>query len=656
MRAPVDTIATSSRSRVRAHGRRAIAAGAAAILAAGILAEAPTAHADRHPTHDGIVLDDPADQTPDVLDGHVNAFAQVGPTMIVGGSFGKVRVGDTTFRRHNIFAFDVNTGQVSTTFRPYAHGEVFDLQVSRNKAAVYVAGAFTSIGDAKKTGRIARVAIADGAVDKRFTSPGINGTVRDIGYALGRYYLTGDFTKVAHKPRAYLVALNAKGRDTGRAKVSFTGTNRDGRTQVRAMDIAPNGTTMAVAGNFMRVNGKRRPQLAVLHLGKRATTLTKWSTDRFAPQCGPHFDSYMRDVAFSPTGTFFVVTTTGGPKGVQSSGLLCDTVSRWNLGGGAGHQPAWVDYTGGDTLTAVIVDRNVVYVGGHQRWFNNSFGRNHARQGAVERPGIAALDPLNGLPYQWNPTRPRGYGVSGFALTKAGLWVGHDTPKFGGEPHLRIAFCPNDDVYQLPANATASLPGTLTRLGRGATNAVVTRSYDGTATANPQTLPDDGTVWQDVRGSFVVDGVLYTGWADGTMRAQTYDGSTFGAPEAVDLHGAFRDLPNVRTMFFDRGTHRVYYTLDGSTKLFYRYFTPESRVVGAWRYTVKASSPVSWDRLGGAFIVGKRLHYVDDPTGSLRVVGWNHAGGRAFGSPRVVLGPAIDHVNYRARGLVLTQP
>lgn len=615
-----------------------------------------TASAVRHPVHDGIVLDDPSDLTPNVLDGHVNAMAQIGQTMVVGGRFGSVSQDGTTFVRHNLFAFNIATGEVSTAFRPNAKGEVFDVEVSLDKLSVYVVGDFKAIGKAKKTGRVARVKLATGKVDPAFRSPGIDRAVRDAAFSHGALYLAGDFTKVAHRSRSLVVALNARGRDTGRVKVPFRGTNRDGRTHIRSMDISPDGNTMAVIGNFMRVAGKPRAQVALLHLGKKKTTLTKWATSRFAPPCGPHFDTYMRDVAFAPSGSYFVIATTGGPKGVQKSGLLCDSVSRWNLGGGAGQQPAWVDYTGGDTLTAVIVDTNAVYVGGHQRWFNNSFGRNHARKGAVDRPGIAALDPLNGLPYSWNPTRPRGYGVSGFLLTKAGLWIGHDTPKFANEPRMRLAFLPAAGGAAVPSNTTAGLPGTLTRLGRGTSDQVVTRSYDGSSTDDQIVLPADGIDWEDVRGSFVVDGVLYTGWIDGTMRAQTFDGTTFGAPSTVDLHGTFNDLSTVRAMFFDRATHRVYYTLVGSSKLYYRYFTPESRLVGTWRYTTTASSPVAWDRLAGGFVVGKRLHYVDLPTGSLRTVGWNHAGGRAVGAPQVIAGPAIDHVNYRSRGLVLTQP
>jgi hypothetical protein len=635
--------------------RRRLRVAAVALTTGALLASTagPDALAAGHPSHDGIVSANPADQTPDVLDGHVDAFAQIGHTMIVGGLFNQVSQGGQTYKRRNVFAFNVVTGVVSSTFRPKVNGEVLALLASQDRKSVYLAGAFTSVNQRSHTTRIARVKLADGTVDPRFASPGVNDVIRDLGFAGGRYYISGYFTRVGGRSREYIAALNATGHDTGRVNLRFSGTNRDGRTHIRTMDIAPGGKSIVVAGNFMRINGKPRAQIALLNVGQRRTTLSTWSTTRLQPRCGRHFDSYPRDVAFAPSGRYFVLVTTGGPIGTQASGLLCDTATRWNVGRGPGQQPAWADYTGGDTLTAVAVDTNVVYVGGHQRFFNNSFGHNARARGAVSRPGIAALDPVNGLPYVWNPGRPRGVGVFGMALTKGGLWIGHDTLEFGGEPRLRMAFCPSLTGSPVPPARTAGLPGRLTLLGPGSESTAVAHDFDGHVVSAGEPIATS-SLWDQVRGSFVVDGILFAGWADGTMTAQTFDGETLGGQVALTLRHAFNDLPDVRAMFFDRRTHRVYYTHAGSGRLYYRYFTPESRMVGAWRYVVHRTSSIDWSRVGGAFVVGKTLYYIDRPSRTLRRVGWNSALSTTVGAPTVVAGPQIDSDSYRAHGAVLT--
>jgi hypothetical protein len=616
-------------------------------VSSGLIAISP-ADADPHPTHSGVVSADPADHTPQVLSGHVNAFAQVGDQMIVGGSFSQVESGGVVYERSNLFSFDVVTGEISTTFAPHAKGEVFDLQVTPSHSYVIAVGSFTSIDSRPKTQRVAALKVTDGSVLTSFQPPAFNNTVRDIAYAHHRYYVTGDFSKAGTASRTGLASLAAMGKLTKHAKLKVTETanGKPGASKVRTADVSPNGRWMVIAGNFGAVSGQRRQQIALLKLTARTTRLSPWSTNAYAPNCQKNFNTYMRDVAFSPESAYFVAVTTGGPLGFQSSGRMCDTAARWRVSNKAGQTPAWVNYTGGDTLTAVIVDRRVVYVGGHQRWLNNSYGHNSAAAGAVSRSGIAALDPANGLPISWNPGRARGYGVFGFALTSQGLWVGSDTVSLGGEQHARLGLFPSAGGTSLPAYATAGVPGRLLQLGAKETDKVSSRTFDGDGVGAAKSVATT-TAWSRVRGAFVVDQTLYSAWTDGTLRAAPLSSGPLARGPAINLNGAFSDLASVRSMFFDRTTRRLYYTLAGSNALYYRYFQPESSIVGSWRYRVDDRN-MKWSGVRGSFLVGSRLYYVDKVSGHLHSVKWQPVG-RTVGKSNAVGGDRL-----RSAATVLT--
>ncbi len=120
--------------------------------------------------------------------------------------------------------------------------------------------------------------------------------------------------------------------------------------------------------------------------------------------------------------------------------VMLRRVSRWTVPAPA--KPTWINYTGGDTLHSVAVSGAAVYVQGHQRWLDNPQGADSAGAGAVDRPGIGAIDPATGLALPWNPGKTRAVGGKDMLLTTSGLWVGSDGKYFGGESRPRIAFAP----------------------------------------------------------------------------------------------------------------------------------------------------------------------------------------------------------------------
>jgi hypothetical protein len=121
---------------------------------------------------------------------------------------------------------------------------------------------------------------------------------------------------------------------------------------------------------------------------------------------------------------------------------MCDSAARFEVAGRGRHNPTWVNRTGGDSLYAVAVTGSAVYVGGHQRWMNNPYGRESAGPGAVSRPGIAALDPRTGRALSWNPTKDRGVGTRAIVATTTGLLIGSDTTRLAREYHGRIGMFP----------------------------------------------------------------------------------------------------------------------------------------------------------------------------------------------------------------------
>ena len=101
-------------------------------------------------------------------------------------------------------------------------------------------------------------------------------------------------------------------------------------------------------------------------------------------------------------------------------------------------------------------------------------------------------------------------------------------------------------------------------------------------------------------------------------------------------------------LFYEKG--RMYFTLAGSSDLFMRYFTVESGIVGAQRFTVTGPiSGVNWADVRGTYLSGGHLYWVDTD-GDLHRVNWTN-GSPLPGTDIVVSGPGLDGNDWRARAL-----
>jgi hypothetical protein len=479
----------------------------------------------------------------------------------------------------------------------------------------------------------------------------VNGAVFALAVdAADTIYVGGTFSTVDGVARTALAALDPVTGGLGSdVDLAFTGP-RTGTVNVDRFDVSPDGTRLIAVGNWTYVAGLQRDQIVMVNLASNPATVADWATTRFQQQCAKVFDTYMRDIDISPDGGYFVVVTTGA----YHAGSLCDSSSRWETGAtGPGQQPTWVDYTGGDTLYDVAITGTAVYVGGHQRWMNNSFAADRAGPGAVAREGLAALDPLNGLPLSWNPGRDRGVGVFALVATSQGLWIGSDTDRIGRyEYHAKIAFMPLAGGTPVPESRVGTLPGDLFRIGTD--NAMTRRAFDGTTLGAASTV-STGVDWSSVRGAFVVSGRLYTGHADGTMTVRDFDGTTAGFTTPINLNGLTSTqfpISRITGMFFWNG--RLYYTVSGDARLYYRWFTPESGVIGADTFVASgATDGRNWAGVSGMTMASGRLVYATT-TGTLSAVAFSN--GAPTGTATALSGPAIDGQSWPSRGLFVLNP
>jgi PKD repeat protein len=626
---------------------RCVSALTATVLAVGSLAALPTlAHGvDYGPG--ALVKDVPVNGTPHVLDGRVNSIVKVGNTVILGGEFTQTRnnTSDDVIARSNLVAFDATTKEISTTFAPNPNGTVNVVLPTGDGQTVYVGGSFTTIGGETRK-NLVKVRVDTGAVVTQFNTGNVAGQVKDLRLAGGRLWVAGGFTHIANSQQLGLATVNpTTGKLDQFMRKVIAGLHDGGFTTVMKIDVNQQGTRLVGIGNFDTIDGIKNHQIFMLDLTGATAAVDQFHTTFYETACSRSFDSYMRDLDFAPDGSFFVVSTTGAYGG---AGKSCDSTARFEVTSGSAAQPSWINNTGGDTTYAVEITDSVVYTGGHARWQNNPFAADRAGQGAVPRPGIAALDPLNGLPLSWNPTRDRGVGVFDFLISDEGLWVGSDTTRIGADYlRSRIALLPTGGTT-FPGVHTPTLPSdVLTVRASG----IQSLSYDGSAFGTATAVPAGSLTPDNVRGAFMLNGNLYTAWSNNTFDRRSFDGTTYGDPVAVDtasettpLTDWATDISKMTGLFYDSG--RLYFTRSDSTSLFYRYFTPENDVLGAQRLTASASvTGLTFSQVRGMFLAGDKLYW-SDSTGNLKRIDWVNtpqSGKPVTGAtPATVSGPAVD--------------
>jgi hypothetical protein len=356
--------------------------------------------------------------------------------MYAGGLFRTVQNSTRTisYTRNNLMSFDAATGAVRN-FAPNVNGKVFAL--ATDGTSLYVGGFFTQINGVSRRG-IAKIDATTGQVDTSFNA-GLNGHVQEIRLVNGRLIVGGKFSQ-------RLLALNpSTGTNTGYINVNIAGSvaSNAGQTDVYRFAVNPAGTRLVAVGNFTTVNGQTRSRAFMLDLNSNSAALSSWYYQPLLNPCrASSLPAYLRDVDFSPDGSYFVIDSTGFvPFNGGLNRDLCDAVARFETNILNPSLPTWINYSGGDTFHSIAVTGAAVYVQGHFRYLDNpTYGSVAAT--AVPREGVGAIDPDTGKALPWNPGKNRGVGGKEIYVTSSGVWFGSDTPRFAGEFRSDLAFLP----------------------------------------------------------------------------------------------------------------------------------------------------------------------------------------------------------------------
>jgi hypothetical protein len=430
---------------------RASAALLAASLAAGLVLGQPPSRATA-----ADVQTAPVDWTPYLppvpANQSITQMVACGSTMYAVGTATSVARGSQTYARSNAFSFSATTGEM-TAWAPAVNGRVRSIAVSPDCRTAYLGGSFTEVNGVPAQNLVA-VDTSTGAVRKKFGHT-VDGTVYSITYTHGALLVGGGFTTVNGARRIALASLQPRtGKVTRYVRIAIRGALGYNPTMVYGAKVSHDRKRLLIEGNFTSIKGHVRQQAAVLTLGRRSVTLDSWRARELLRACRLPF--YVRAGTWSPDDRTIYLATTGnrpktgpGHRPTQPRSGLCDAVAAFPAAKRSVRH-RWINYSGCDSFYAVAADRRRVYVGGHQRWLDNSAGCDSEGPGAVSRPGIGAVDAATGLATSWNPTHSRGHGVSHLLLTGSGLWVASDTWKNGNAQecggvagHGGICFFPN---------------------------------------------------------------------------------------------------------------------------------------------------------------------------------------------------------------------
>lgn len=232
--------------------------GALAVTA-GVLAPVTTAEADTRPidpTQPATVSADPLPTAQ--INGVVWEQVIVGDRVFNGGNFTAASGPGTAadVPRRGIMSFRLSTGALDS-FAPTMNGQVRTVAVSPDQTILYIGGDFTQVNGVTRN-RIAAFDIASGQLTS--FAPSASSTVRAIATLGSTVYVGGDFSTFGGSGRAKAAAVTSSG------SLLPWSPQAAGTGQVTSLAVSPDGSKVAIGGNFTALNGGTTPGYGLAYI------------------------------------------------------------------------------------------------------------------------------------------------------------------------------------------------------------------------------------------------------------------------------------------------------------------------------------------------------------------------------------------------------
>ncbi len=409
--------------------------------------------------HNGIVAESPRQGLPQILDGRIHDVVEHDGRLILGGSFTRIRVANgTEVAQPYLLAIDAETGAFVDDFRPVINDEVLAVEVGYDNGTVFIGGRFTDINGSTRN-RLAEVRVLDGAPTSWVSNATGSVTAIDLTEQ-GRLFVGGSFTKIRGKGIAKVAELSpTTGKPNEAFDFTFSGTagRRSGGLTIRTVEATPDGTRLLVIHSGRTIDGLDRRGAAIFDIsGADNPFLTPFSN--------VNFDAALRYKGYapvtgdlSPDGSFFVMVSTG-------------FVMAFPTNGGPDQAELWHQTTH-DSIFAAAISDSAVYIGGHFCHMTSGPGET-VREGNYTnrlcpidivdptfRKQVAALNPADGTPLDWDPGSNSFVGVRMLEVLDGGLALGHDGMWTGGTETGYFAYYPAPTSGSLDCSISRSAAG-----------------------------------------------------------------------------------------------------------------------------------------------------------------------------------------------------